>query len=151
MTKNPNTLPDRITLRSNPLEVALLLIAAAAVSFLLISRIPPEDQGTRMFALAACFLLAAFAAATSLRQLTLDGEGFSEGNLFGRVRHAWRDCSPFEVSAGGGRVQVNSIRAKVATGEIRLRTRYGRSLDEIAALMNRFRARALDTGAENRA
>ena len=151
MTETPSTLPERITLRSNPLEAALLIIAVAAISFLFIPRIPPEDQATRMAVLAACFLVAALAAAASLRQLTLDATGFSEGNLFGRVRHAWRDCSPFEVSAGGGRVQVNSIRATTATGEIRLRTRYGRSLDEIAALMNRFRARALNAGKENRA
>lgn len=144
-------LPDRITLRSNPLEAALLLIAMAAISFLFISRIPPEDQGARMAALAVSFITAALAAAASLRQLTLDGEGFSEGNLFGRVRHAWRDCSPFEVSAGAGRVQLNSIRAKSVTGEIRLRTRYGRSLDEIAALMNGFRARALNASRENHA
>ena len=146
-----DTLPDRVTLRSNPLEAALLLIAMAAISYLFISRIPPEDQGARTTALAISFFLAALAAATSLRQLTLDREGFSEGNLFGRVRHAWRDCSVFEVSAGGGRVQVNSIRATIPAGEICLRTRYGRSLDEIAALMNRFRARALDASRENRA
>lgn len=139
-----DVLPDRITLRSNPLEAALLVIAIAAISFLFISRLPPEDQGARMTALAISFLAAVLAAAASLRQLTLDREGFSEGNLFGRVRHIWRDCAPFEVSAGGGRVQVNSIRATSSTGEIRLRTRYGRSLDEIAALMNRFRARAMD-------
>ena len=144
-------LPDRVTLRSNPLETALLLIAVAAVSYLIISRIPPEDQGARTVVLVVSFLIAAFAAATSLRQLKVDRDGFSEGNLFGCVRHAWRDCSPFEVSTGGGRVQVNSIRATTSAGEIRLRTRYGRSLDEIAALMNRFRARALDASREKRA
>ena len=88
-------------------------------------------------------LSAGFADRGVLRQLTLDVTGFSEGNLFDRTRHAWRDCSPFEVSAGSGRVQINSIRAATSAGEFRLRTRYGRSLDEVAALMNRFRVRAL--------
>jgi hypothetical protein len=41
-------------------------------------------------------------------------------------------------------VQVGFIRTTTSAGEIRLRSRYGRKLDEIVALMNRFRARALE-------
>ncbi|HOZ27854.1 MAG TPA: hypothetical protein PK080_10870 [Hyphomonadaceae bacterium] len=144
-------LPERITLRSNPLEAVLLLIAAAALAFLFVSRIPPDQATTRVVTTAIIFLIAMLVAVASLRQLTLDATGFSEGNLFGRTRHAWRDCSPFGVSAGSGRVQINSIRAATSAGEFRLRTRYGRSLDEVAALMNRFRVRALAMAPENRA
>ncbi|HPI49082.1 MAG TPA: hypothetical protein PLH23_12500, partial [Hyphomonadaceae bacterium] len=122
-------LPERITLRSNPLEAVLLLIAAAALAFLFVSRISPDQATTRVATTAVIFLIAMLVAVASLRQLTLDATGFSEGNLFGRTRYAWRDCSPFEVSAGSGRVQINSIRATTSAGEFRLRTRYGRSLD----------------------
>ncbi len=142
-------LPERVVLRSNPLEAVFLLAAIAAVAYLVLTRIPlqaadPVDGRTLRWIIGLMFAaLGTFAAVGSLRRLSLDPEGFVEDSLFRSRRFEWRDCSPFETGSAGQRVQVLFIRVLTPAGEIRLRSRYGRKLDEIAALMNRFRARAL--------
>jgi hypothetical protein len=142
-------LPERVILRSNPLEAVFLLVAIGALAFIVLTRIPmdiadPVDGRTLRWVVGLGFVaVGTFSAAGSLRRLSLDPDGFEEDSLFRSRRVAWRDCSAFEVGSAGGRVQLLFVRTKTAAGEIRLRSRYGRRLDDIAALMNRFRARAL--------
>ena len=142
-------LPERMILRSNPLEALFLLVAIGALAFIILTRIPldttePIDGRTLRWIVGLGFVaVGTFAAAGSLRRLSLDPEGFEEDSLFRSRRVAWRDCSVFEVGAAGGRVQLLFVRARTPAGEVRLRSRYGRKLDDVAALMNRFRARAV--------
>lgn len=146
-------LPDQVILRSNPLEAVFLLVAIGAVAFLVVTRIPlemanPVAGRTLRWIVGLGFVgVATFAAAGSLRRLSLDADGFEEDSLFRSRRVAWRDCSPFEVGSTGRRVQLLFVRTTTPAGEVRLRSRYGRKLDEVAALMNRFRAAALGPSA----
>lgn len=142
-------LPERVILRSNPLEAVFLLVAIGALAFIMITRIPlemtePLDGRTLRWIAGLGFAgVGTFSASGSLRRLSLDPDGFEEDSLFRSRRVAWRDCSAFEVGSGGGRVQLLFVRTKTPAGEVRLRSRYGRKLDDVAALMNRFRARAI--------
>ncbi len=142
-------LPERVILRSNPLEAVFLLVAIGALAFIVLTRIPlemtePVDGRMLRWIVGLGFVaVGTFSAAGSLGRLSLDPDGFEEDSLFRSRRVAWRKCSAFEVGSAGGRVQLLFVRTKTPAGEIRLRSRYGRKLDEVAALMNRFRARAL--------
>jgi hypothetical protein len=143
-------LPERLILRSNPLEAVFLLVAIGALAFIVLTRIPlemtkPVDGRTLRWIVGLGFVaVGTFAAAGSLRRLSLDPDGFEEDSLFRSRRVAWLACSAFEAGTVGARVQVGFIRTTTSAGEIRLRSRYGRKLDEIVALMDRFRARALE-------
>lgn len=144
---------DRVILRSNPLEAVCLLAAIGAVGFLVLGRIPPDlaqplDAGSMRWIVGLGFVsVGTFAAAGSLRRLSLDPEGFAEDSLFRSRRVTWRECSIFEIASAGRRVQLLFVRTMTPGGEVRLRSRYGRRLEDIAALMNRFRARALGASA----
>lgn len=138
-----------MVLRSNPLEAVFLLVAIGALAFIVLTHIPldttePIDGQTLRWIVGLGFVaLGAFSASGSLRRLALDPDGFEEDSLFRSRRVTWRDCSAFEVGSAGGRVQLLFVRTKTPAGEVRLRSRYGRKLDDVAALMNRFRARAI--------
>ncbi|MFT3726130.1 MAG: hypothetical protein QM773_21395 [Hyphomonadaceae bacterium] len=142
-------LPERMILRSNPLEAVFLLVAIGALAFIILTRIPLEmaapvnGRTARWIVGLGIAAIGTFATAGSLRRLSLDPDGFEEDSLFRSRRVAWRDCSRFEVGSSGGRVLLLFVRTRTLAGEIRLRSRYGRKLDDVAALMNRFRARAV--------
>lgn len=142
-------LPERVILRSNPLEAVFLLVAVGALGFLIVTRIPldvsgPIDGKGLRWGVGLAFVFAgSFGAAGSLRRLTLDREGFVEDNLYRSRGFTWRDCATFRVTSSGSRLQVLFVQTETPSGRVRLRSRYGRRLDDLVAVMNRFRARAM--------
>ncbi len=76
--------------------------------------------------------------------LHLDAEGFTLGSMLRRGRWAWRDCSEFSVVRGLAGAAVGFVDRRHKSGGPRIITdRFGMDAAELAAMMNRFRDRAL--------
>jgi hypothetical protein len=145
-------LPQKMVLRQPKKQTLWLLLGFFALAVVIILRVPvdmttPVD-GVRLRwgigIVAGMILLAGFFG--SFRTLTLDMDGFQESDSHLRE---WRRCSEFAVETT--RVRKLEFEEVVADsdeyGKVTLRGSYDRSCSELAALMNRFRARSLGLNA----
>lgn len=147
-----DTLPERMEFREKWLSYWPIALALALIAMSAILRVP-SDMATPLNGQAlrwtigigvlsmvmAGFLLRA-------RAIRLDVEGFNDTR--GR-RIRWRDCSEFVVNKTGvGRIELSDVRStSLEFGRVWIWGNYGIPNVELAALMNRFRARALGISA----
>lgn len=141
-------LPERLTLKPQLLPYCHVGVAFVLVIALAILRIPedmvtPVDGQKARWLLAICsvvfFAIGFFSIRTPTR---LDVEGLVDAN--GR-RHAWKDCSEFEIDETKvGRLVLSDVRAMSSeTGKVVVWGNFGMTNADLAVLLNRFRARAL--------
>lgn len=158
MEAGADPLPDVIMLKPDRLRwLFVFLISAGFVA--IATWIGPSDP-TLFFGAGGFFLLCAIVAAPQVvgvgSSLTLDRQGFTCRTLFRSFRRAWVDCSEFTpVYAGrpmvGFSTQQDENAHPMLAGANRaiigvaaaLPETYGLALDELADLLNAFRARAL--------
>jgi hypothetical protein len=153
-------LPDSLALKPRRLKwLAIFLIALGFVSiavFLGDDMDPLARWGSGgFFALCAAITVPQFIGVGS--KLELDPKGFKCASLFKSFRREWADCSEFSPVRIGPNMMVGFSTGQDETAHPRgaafaraltgtsgaLPDTYGVSADELADLMNRFRARAL--------
>lgn len=151
------------TLKLGPSRIKWVFVTAIALAFVAIGVFMGDgmDAWTR-WGVTGFFGLCALIGAPQIvgigSDLRLDRQGFTCRSLFRSWRREWKDCSPFEAVHVGMRGMVGfsteqdererprlSAVSRGLTGgpSGALPDSYGLSVDELADLMNRFRARAL--------
>lgn len=153
-------LPDKMILKPSKLKWAVVLLVSLTFVLLALFVIPPdEDQMMRWLAVGFFGLgvVASIPGLLGVGGLELDREGFTISAMGRKSRRTWRECSEFSIldMRGGPFVGFSSKtdEANPASGISRglvgetgmLPDKYGLKAKDLAILMNRFRARALET------
>jgi hypothetical protein len=151
------TLP-RMSLKPSRLKwlgVFLICVGFVAAAVFVI---PREDDPVMWWLCVGFFGLGSFASLPGLfgmGGLELDPEGFTINQMGRRTRRTWRECSEFAIldMRGGPFVGFTSetdagkFGASLSRGLVgetgMLPDKYGMKARDLAALMNRYRARAL--------
>jgi hypothetical protein len=156
-------LPDGVTLK--PARVKWLIILLLALGFVAIAIFLGQDMDpvTRWGSGGFFAVCAAIAFPQMLgvgARLVLDREGFTCSTAFNSFRRSWRECSEFsavqvgpDMTVGFSTAQDEAMHPRMAaltrglTGASgALPETYGVAAEEVADMMNRFRARALASG-----
>lgn len=142
-----DALPEQLTLKPQLLPYwwyGFILVVLFAVTILRIPEdmvTPVDGQKARWFAGSALVVFLTVAVMRLRTPTRLDVDGFVDAQ--GR-RHAWKDCSEFEVDETKvGGIVLSEV--KTTSSEIRVGVwgNFGMPNAELAILLNRFRARAL--------
>lgn len=154
-------LSTELTLRPARLKwVGIFLISAGFVAIAIF--LGDEMDGFMRWLCGGFFALCGLVAIPQMigvgSELRLDAKGFTCVSLFRTWRREWKDCSEFFPVRVGGNMMVGyatssdeaarprmSAFSRGLTGtQSALPDTYGLSADDLADLMNRYRARALD-------
>jgi len=161
-------LPDEIVLNPSRAKWVMVLIIGVVFSVAGGFMASDGDLVTGLFCavfFGFCALVALKMLSSSSSQLRLDRTGFVERTLFGRANaQRWDDVSEFTVFDSGASSAIvvyeprvvdggpatqafaNVSRALTGGKAHGISDTYGMSAEELADLMNAFRARALDEG-----
>ncbi len=158
MSFDGEPLPDSMTLKPDRLRWLLIFLICAGFVAIAIW-LGPGDP-VLFYGAGGFFLLCALIAAPLMigvgSSLTLDREGFTCRTLFRTFRRDWKDCSDFYSVTTGIRRHVGfstpqdeaahpnlaaANRAMIGASGM-LPDNYGLDADELAELMNAYRARA---------
>lgn len=147
-----DTLPERMEFKERWLSYWPIALTLAVIAVSVILRVPsdmttPLNGQTLRWAIGIGVpLLVLVGFLSRARAIRLDPEGFNDPR--GR-RIRWRDCSEFVVNGTRvGRIELSDVRTtSSAFGSVWIWGNYGILNAELAALMNRFRARALGINA----
>jgi hypothetical protein len=157
MTVGDN-LPDRLSLKPSKLKWAIVLLISLTFVLLALFVIPPDEDPTMRWLTIGFFglgILASIPGLLGIGGLDLDREGFTISAMGRKSRRTWRECSEFSIlSMRGGpfvgfssktdEANPASAISRGLVGETgMLPDKYGMKAKDLAALMNRFRARAL--------
>jgi len=152
-------LPDSLTLKPNRLRWLMVFLIAAG--FVAIAAWIGPDDPVLFYGAGGFFVLCALIAAPLMfgvgASLKLGRQGFSCRTLFRTFRREWRECSPFYPVSTGLQTHVGfstqqdeaahpglaaANRAFIGASGM-LPENFGLNAEELADLMNAFRARAL--------
>ncbi len=156
-----DALPDTMTLK--PDRARWLMVFLISAGFVAIAVWAGPGDPLLFYGAGGFFLLCAAVAAPLMfgvgSSLTLDREGFACRTLFRTFRREWRECSAFYPVSTGIRKYVGfstpqdeaahpklaaANRAMIGASGM-LPDNFGLSADELADLMNMYRARATET------
>jgi len=150
-------LPERIELK--PGRLKWLGIFAISAGFVAIAAFVGPDEPVVFWGSGGFFLVCAIVAATQMigvgAKLVLDSDGFTCTTLFRSFRRTWVECSEFYPVRVGGNAMVGfasetdqakrlaAVSEAIAGTQAALPDTFGFSAEELADVMNRFRARAI--------
>ena len=155
-----NSLPETMTLRPSRVRWLLLLIVAVVLSSAAVWAMEDSFPAMR-WVVGLFFGVAAVIAVLNVigvaSRLELKRDGFTCVTLFRSFTRAWKDCSTFDpVRVGVNKfvgftsAEDDAAKPKLAAANKHmighsgmLPDTYGLSAEDLAALMNRFRARAM--------
>ena len=155
-----DSLPEKLSLKPSKLKWAFILLISLAFVLLAVFVIPPdEDPMMRWLAIGFFGLgvLASIPGLLGVGGLELDREGFTMSAMGRKSRRTWKECSEFSIITmrGGSFVGFSSETdaknpaSRISRGVVgetgMLPDKYGMKAKDLAALMNRFRIRALGT------
>ena len=150
--------PDKLSLKPSRLKWAATLLICVGFVAAAIFVIPRDDDPTMGWITIVFFGIGALVSIPGLMGiggLDLDPEGFTINHWGRKSRRTWRECSEFSIiSMRGGpfvgfssktdEANPASAISRSMVGETgMLPEKYGMKARDLAALMNRFRARAL--------
>ena len=153
------TLPNKMTLKPSKLKWAVVLLTCLGFVAAAVFLIPQEDDPTMWWLTAVFFGIGVFASLPGLfgvGGLELDPEGFTILHWGRNSRRAWRECSEFSIlNMRGGpfvgftsETDAKNPASSISRGLVgetgMLPDKYGMKARDLADLMNRFRARALE-------
>lgn len=158
-------LPDEIVLNPSRMKWVMVLIIGVLFSVAGAFMASDDDVVVGLFCavfFGTCALVALRMLSTSSSQLRLDREGFVERTLFGHKNvQRWVDVSEFsvfdpgvanamvvyeprEIEGGAGKQAFANVSRALTGGKAHgISDTYGMGAEELAELMNAFRARAL--------
>jgi hypothetical protein len=151
-------LPDKLSLKPSKLKWGIMLLGSLAFLALVLFIVPPDEDPTmRWLAIGFSGLcaLASIPGLLGIGGLDLDRDGFTISAMGRKSRRTWRECSEFSIlSMRGGpfvgfssetdsKNPASSISRGLVGETGMLPDKYGMKAKDLAALMNRWRARAL--------
>ena len=158
--KTGEALPGKMTLKPSKLKWAMVLLICLAFVGAALFVIPPDEDPMMRWGAIGFFGIGTLASLPGLfgaGGLELDPEGFTISAMGRKTRRTWRECSEFSViSMRGGpfvgftsETDAGKMGAGLARGLVgetgMLPDKYGMKARDLADLMNRFRARAMQT------